>query len=135
MAGVAAWVASPSPVCRPWQAEGMTQSIPEVDVGGVPQEIPSATTVLDVREDIEWSAGHIEGSVHIPLMQVPGRVAELPADGQLLVVCKVGARSAQATAYLNAQGVDAVNLAGGLVAWARAGRPLVSDGPGDPWVA
>jgi rhodanese-related sulfurtransferase len=112
----------------------MSDPILEVDVDGVPAEIPDATTVLDVREDGEWIAGHIEGSLHIPLMQVPGRMTELPADGQVLVVCRVGARSAQAAAYLQAQGVDAVNLAGGLVSWARAGRPLVSDGPGDAWV-
>ena len=114
-----------------WQAGGMSEPIPEVDVAGVLAELPEALTVLDVREDGEWAAGHIDGSQHIPLMQVPARMTELPADAQVLVVCKVGARSAQAAAYLQAQGVDAVNLAGGLVAWARAGRGLVSDGPGD----
>ena len=114
-----------------WQAGGMSEPIPEVDVDGVPAELPEALTVLDVREDGEWAAGHINGSRHIPLMQVPARMTELPVDGQVLVVCKVGARSAQAAAYLQAQGVDAVNLAGGLVAWARAGRGLVSDGPAD----
>ena len=113
----------------------MSQPIREVEVDGVPAELPEATTVLDVREDGEWTAGHIDGSLHIPLMQVPGRMTELPADAQVLVVCKVGARSAQAAAYLQAQGVDAVNLTGGLVSWVRAGRALVSDGPGDPWVA
>jgi rhodanese-related sulfurtransferase len=113
----------------------MSDRILEVDVDGVPVELPGATTVLDVREDYEWDAGHIEGSVHIPLMQVPGRITELPPDQQVLVVCKVGARSAQATAYLQAQGIEAVNLAGGLVAWSHAGRPLVTDGPGAPHVA
>jgi rhodanese-related sulfurtransferase len=51
----------------------------------------------------------------------------VPATGQTLVVCRVGSRSAQAAAYLLQQGVDAVNLAGGLAAWASARRPLVSD--------
>lgn len=113
----------------------MTQSIPEVDVVGVPSELPPALTVLDVREDDEWQAGHIDGAVHIPLMQVPARITELPADRQVLVVCRVGNRSARATAYLQAQGVDAVNLSGGMMAWARAGRPVVSDGPSEPYVA
>ena len=113
----------------------MTQSIPEVDVVGVPSELPPALTVLDVREDDEWQAGHIDGAVHIPLMQVPARITELPADRQVLVVCRVGNRSARATAYLQAQGVDAVNLSGGMMAWARAGRPVVSDGPFEPYVA
>ena len=96
--------------------------------------LPAALAVLDVREDDEWVAGHIDGALHIPLMQVPARMHELPPDQQVLVVCRVGARSAQATAYLQAQGVDAVNLAGGLVAWARAGRPLVADPPTTPHV-
>lgn len=113
----------------------MSEPIAEVSVDGVPTELPEALTVLDVREDYEWDAGHIGDSLHIPLMQVPGRMTELPSDNQVLVVCKVGARSAQAAAYLQAQGVDAVNLTGGLVAWSRAGRSLVSDGPDEPFVA
>jgi rhodanese-related sulfurtransferase len=96
--------------------------------------MPPALTVLDVREDDEWAAGHIEGARHIPLMQVPARFAELPSDRQVLVVCRVGSRSAQATAYLQAQGVQAVNLAGGMVAWAQAGRPMVSDVADVPYV-
>jgi rhodanese-related sulfurtransferase len=113
----------------------MEQEIVEVEVAGVPEELPEALTVLDVREGYEWDAGHIKASLHIPLMEVPARMVELPPDNQVLVVCRVGSRSAYAAAYLQAQGVDAVNLAGGLVAWQRAGRPLVSDGPGEPHVA
>jgi rhodanese-related sulfurtransferase len=113
----------------------MSEQFGEVSVDGVPAELPPALTVLDVREDYEWDAGHIGESLHIPLMQIPARLTELPPDNQVLVVCKVGARSAQASAYLQAQGIDAVNLVGGLVAWARAGRPLVSEGPAAPHVA
>lgn len=112
----------------------MSEAIPEVDVSGVPVDLPEALAVLDVREDAEWAAGHIDGARHIPLMEVPVRMGELPLDRQVLVVCRVGGRSAQATTYLQAQGVDAVNLAGGMVAWARAGRPMVTDRPGDPHV-
>ena len=47
------------------------------------------------------------------------------------VICKVGVRSAQATAYLRDQGVDAVNVVGGMLAWAASGREVVADdGPG-----
>jgi rhodanese-related sulfurtransferase len=101
--------------------------IPTAAVDGVPDPLPEHLVVLDVREDDEWAAGHIEGSVHIPLMQLANRFAEVPATGQTLVVCRVGSRSAQAAAYLLQQGVDSVNLAGGLAAWASARRPLVSD--------
>ena len=57
----------------------------------------------------------------------------MPA-GQLLVVCRVGGRSAQATGYLVQQGIDAVNLDGGMVEWAAAGRRFVSDSGSRPQV-
>jgi rhodanese-related sulfurtransferase len=79
-----------------------------------------------VRESWEWVAGHAPGAVHIPLGELPGRVDQVPS-GRVLVVCHVGARSARATVFLRQRGVDAVNLDGGLSAWAAAGRPLVSE--------
>ena len=75
--------------------------------------------------------GRIDGSVHVPITQIPG-TDELPVDQQLLVVCKVGGRSAQVTAFLQ-KGFDAINLAGGLVDWVAAGRPMVGDTEGDAW--
>jgi rhodanese-related sulfurtransferase len=108
--------------------------IPTVGVTGVPDPLPEGLVVLDVREPVEWHHGHIEGARHIPLRQVPGRLAEVPTDAQVLVVCKVGARSAQATGYLVQNGVDAVNLDGGMLDWEAAGRAMVSDGGGPPQV-
>ncbi len=99
---------------------------PTTTVHGVPDPLPDGLVVLDVREDDEWVAGRVEGSVHIPLNDLGARYTELPS-GPVLVVCRSGHRSAYATAYLVNQGFDAVNLAGGLVDWARAGRPLVTD--------
>ncbi len=101
-------------------------SIPTAAVDGVPDPLPDGLVVLDVREDDEWQAGRLERSVHIPLRELGERFTELPT-GQVLVVCRSGNRSAYATAYLNDQGFDAVNLAGGLVAWLDAGRPLTAD--------
>ena len=100
-------------------------TIPTVEVAGVPDPVPADLVVLDVREDDEWAAGHIEGAVHIPLGELAGRADEVPAGGQVLVYCHVGGRSARATAFLQQRGVDAVNLAGGVVAWPQAGRPLI----------
>jgi rhodanese-related sulfurtransferase len=100
--------------------------VPTVAVGGVPDPLPEGLAVLDVREPVEWAHGHIEGAVHIPLGELMARLEEVPVE-QTLVVCKVGARSAHATAYLVSQGRDAVNLDGGLLDWESAGRPLVSD--------
>jgi rhodanese-related sulfurtransferase len=107
--------------------------IPTVALDAVPDPMPEGVHVLDVREDIEWRYGHIDGATHIPLRQVPARMAELP-DGQTLVVCKVGGRSAQAVAYLAQHGLDVVNLDGGMLEWQAAGRPMVSETGGPPQV-
>ena len=62
------------------------------------------------------------------MMEIPARVEEVPADRDVVVVCRVGARSAQVVAYLRAQGFERVaNLNGGMCAWEAAGRPLVGD--------
>ena len=100
--------------------------IPTVTTSDLPDPLPEGVSVLDVREPVEWAHGHIDGSVHIPLMELVQRLADVP-DGRTVVVCKVGARSAQAVAYLSQQGYDVANLDGGLIEWAGAGRPMVSD--------
>lgn len=101
-------------------------SLPTVAMSGVPDPLPDNLAVLDVREPQEWAHGHIEGAVHVPLMELPQRLGELD-EQQTLVVCKVGARSAHAVDFLRQQGFDAVNLDGGLLEWEAAGRPLVSE--------
>jgi rhodanese-related sulfurtransferase len=84
--------------------------------------------LIDVREPDEWLAGHQPDARHVPLMQLPARLAEVPTDRPVVLVCRVGQRSAQAVVYLRRRGWDNVyNLDGGLVEWAAAGRPLVSE--------
>ena len=104
-------------------------SIPTIRIDAVPTPLPAELLVLDVREDDEWAAGHIDGALHIPLMELPARVDEVAALGaeQLLVVCKVGGRSAQATGYLAQQGYPAVNLDGGMLDWDALGLTSVKD--------
>ena len=93
-----------------------------------PADVTDATYLLDVREDDEWAAGHIPGSVHIPMSGLLPRVGEVPKEGDVVVVCKVGGRSAQVTAYLLQQGWSNVrNLDGGVLSWVGAGRDLVTD--------
>lgn len=81
---------------------------------------------IDVRETYEWKAGHIEGSQHIPLGEIPARAAEVDANQRVVTVCKVGARSEEAARFLNAFGVPAENLDGGVLAWTEAGFDLVT---------
>lgn len=80
--------------------------------------------ILDVREPDEWTVGHVEGSLHIPMGQVPARVDEVPQDRRVVVVCRSGGRSARVTGYLRELGYDVVNLEGGLAAWQTANRAL-----------
>ncbi|MFF2327528.1 MULTISPECIES: rhodanese-like domain-containing protein [unclassified Streptomyces] len=102
-------------------------SLPSVDAAAV----PSDGFVLDVREDNEWAAGHVEGALHIPMSDFVsrfGELAEAAEEGRRLhVMCRVGGRSAQVTQYLVQQGIDAVNIDGGMLAWDGAGRPMVTD--------
>lgn len=104
---------------------GMTQ-LPTVSV----DEVPSGAVLLDVREDDEWADGHIAGAVHWPMMSVPQRLQSdhgpVTPDATVVVVCHVGGRSARVTAWLNANGYSAVNLAGGMAAWESAGKPVVT---------
>jgi len=113
---------------------GAMIEVTTIEVDQVPDPLPGEVTVLDVREPVEWQHGRIEGAVHIPLFELPERRDEVPDDGLVLVVCKVGGRSAQATAYLQQLGVEAINLDGGMLEWAAAGRPMVSDGGRQPLV-
>ncbi|KOV91887.1 sulfurtransferase [Streptomyces sp. NRRL B-3648] len=87
--------------------------------------------LLDVREDDEWQAGHAEGALHIPISEFVARYGELteaaPQDGRVHVICRSGGRSAQVTTYLVQQGIDAVNVDGGMQHWQTTGRPVVTD--------
>ncbi|GLH95147.1 rhodanese-like domain-containing protein [Phytohabitans aurantiacus] len=91
-------------------------------------EIPAGAFLLDVREPDEWTAGHAPGAVHMPMMEIPVRIAEVPTEGDVVVVCRSGGRSGQVVAYLLGNGWDNVsNLDGGMQDWAATGRALVSE--------
>jgi rhodanese-related sulfurtransferase len=106
-------------------------NLPEIAAAAVSED----ALLLDVREGDEWAAGHAPTAQHVPMMEIPARLGELPRDRDVVVVCRVGARSAQVVAFLLNQGFDRVaNLAGGMYAWEAAGRPLVADGPRPAYV-
>ncbi|HET7433268.1 MAG TPA: molybdopterin-synthase adenylyltransferase MoeB [Thermoanaerobaculia bacterium] len=82
--------------------------------------------MIDVREPYEWQAGHIEGATHIPLGELTKRVAEIPKDQEIVMICRSGARSAHAQHFLLQSGYSRVlNLAGGMQRWARDVDPAV----------
>lgn len=83
--------------------------------------------VLDVREDSEWSVGHIPNARHIPLGKLSGRVSELEKfkDKAIVINCRSGHRSARACSMLKKSGFENVhNLAGGIIAWEQANLPI-----------
>lgn len=86
----------------------------------------SEVFLLDVREPDEYDEAHIAGATLIPLGSLQRRLAEVPTDRQVVVVCAVGGRSANATHFLRGRGIEAVNLHGGMRSWMMAHYPVVS---------
>jgi molybdopterin/thiamine biosynthesis adenylyltransferase/rhodanese-related sulfurtransferase len=83
--------------------------------------------LLDIREPYEWDAGHLAGAIHIPMQQVPARIDEVPRDKDVVVICRVGGRSARVQQFLQSQGYTRVkNLTGGLIAWKRDVDPSLT---------
>ncbi|MBV6405218.1 MAG: rhodanese-like domain-containing protein [Flavobacteriales bacterium] len=75
--------------------------------------LPAGATIVDVRTPAEFAEGHVEGSVNIPLGSLPQELPRLRAiPGPIVLVCASGGRSAQATAWLRAQGMERVENGG-----------------------
>src|SRR5260370_14261817 len=106
-------------------------AVPEV----LSTDLPAGAFLLDVREDDEWSAGHAPDAVHVRLGELGARVAELPRDRELYVICRTGNRSAYATQALVGGGLHAINVADGMTGRAGAARPVISEARGDPSAA
>ena len=70
--------------------------------------------VLDVRERIEWTAGHIPGALHMPLDELGARTVELPGERMIVAVCRSGNRSRWAVRDLRRAGFEVENLRGGM---------------------
>jgi rhodanese-related sulfurtransferase len=101
-------------------------SVPAVDVTDARHRADSAL-LLDVREDDEWGAGHAPEATHVAMSRLGDHVGELPRDREIVVICRSGNRSAAVTNALNDAGFTALNVDGGMQAWAAAGFPVVTD--------
>ncbi len=100
-------------------------SVPEIDLSTLEGLLGEGAALIDVREEDEYTDGHVAGALHIALATVPDRVAEVPSTGPVYVICALGGRSARAAEFLRAQGIDAINVAGGTNGWIDSGRPVV----------
>src|SRR5882672_12208224 len=93
---------TPTEFCARWPAEQRT----------------SGVTLLDVREQVELETAAVDGALHIPMREVPARLAELDRETPLVVMCHSGGRSRRVAEYLLSNGfANVFNLKGGIDAW------------------
>ena len=103
-------------------------SIQEVDAFALEQMREQGEVVLiDVRTEVEFAQGSIQGAKHIPLHMLPLVSDQLENETPVIIICRSGARSAQACAFLGSKGFSNVyNLRGGVIGWAQAGMALAA---------
>ena len=100
-------------------------AVVEVAVEELRMALARGATLIDVREAHEYEAGHVAEAVLIPLGTVPDRVDAFRATGPAYVICRSGVRSLRACEYLAQHGVEAINVAGGMLAWIDLGQTVV----------
>lgn len=83
------------------------------------RERGESLTLLDVREEWELGVASVPDVVHIPMGEVADRLGELERGREVVVLCRSGRRSLQVASFLQQNGFQAVNLAGGILAWSR----------------
>lgn len=104
------------------------QNNPELDPAVVAQKHAAGEIQLvDVREQSEYDAGHIPGSLHISMSTIVQRSDEIDADKPVAFICLMGARSGAVTEHFRAQGVDAYNVSGGFARWFHENLPTEPD--------
>lgn len=140
LAGLLAVLALAAAACGSGGVVVTTAPVASAPVAGAPAALAAEVSVdeasrlrdagafmLDVREPDEWAAGHIEGATLIPLGELANRVAEVPSDRQVVVVCRSGNRSAQGRDVLLGAGLPSVtSMAGGMNDWSGSGKPVVT---------
>ena len=95
----------------------------EVTIDDLADAISHGAYVLDVREQEEYDEVHVPGVVLIPLGQLEERINEVEDGSRVFVICRSGARSLKGADILEANGIDAVSVAGGTLGWVASGRP------------
>ena len=109
-----------------------TDTMTELTPAEAAAKVDEGAQLIDIRQDYEWEAGHIDGARHIRMEELPASASELDRDRPIVFQCRSGSRSAFATQIFRESGYDAFNLAGGLQEWVADGREIV---PADGHVA
>ncbi len=98
----------------------------EVNVEDLESILAAGARLVDVREPDEYASGHVPGAISIPLGQVPDRIDDCCVSGETTyMICRSGARSANACEFLEGHAHDVVNVVGGTMAWIMSGRDVV----------
>lgn len=100
--------------------------VDEVTVDDLARALADGARLIDVREPHEYEEAHVPGAQLVPLATVPDNVDLFRGDGPTYVICAAGGRSMRAAEFVAAQGVEAVNVAGGTKAWIASGRDVES---------
>lgn len=98
--------------------------VPVIDITGLRDALDEGAPLIDVRQPDEWAQAHVRDARLVPLGEVTERTGEIPTDETVYVICRSGNRSGRAVEYLRANGVDAVNVEGGMLAWVEAGNAV-----------
>jgi len=111
-----------------WRSEGLPlETVPQLTVYALAEWLEERrdVVVVDVREPFEWREGHIEGALHLPMLEAVRRAAELPPDRPKAVLCAGGLRSSTVISALKRLGIGGwYNVTGGMTAWVKAGYPV-----------
>jgi rhodanese-related sulfurtransferase len=97
-------------------------AVAEITVDELAAVLAAGARLIDVREPAEYEDAHVPGAVLVPLGTVPEHVDAFRGDGVTYVICRSGARSMKACEFVAGHGVEAVNVAGGTMAWVTSGR-------------
>ena len=96
----------------------------EVSINELEQAIAAGDKVVDVREDWEFTDGHVPTAKHIALNSVPENLNEFSKDSTTWIICQSGGRSMTAANYLEGQGYNVVSVAGGTGAWIQSRKDV-----------
>jgi rhodanese-related sulfurtransferase len=109
-------------------SDGADATPKEISRAEAREMLDSGAQLVDVRADHEWETGHLPGAVHIPLPELPARVAEIDKDRPVILYCRGGNRSTMATVALGEAGYDAAKLSEGATGWEEEGLPFEPEG-------
>jgi rhodanese-related sulfurtransferase/glyoxylase-like metal-dependent hydrolase (beta-lactamase superfamily II) len=126
--GYGAWAGAGLPTTGSSAGAAMSEeAVQDVSAEAGHRLVEDGALLLDVREADEWAAGHAPEATWIPLGEIQARVGEIPRDARIVAICRSGGRSRAVAGALLGAGYDAVNVDGGMRAWAAEDYAVVAD--------